>query len=128
MSLPGLGARAVCGRPRSATIRGVVLGFFHSPSEGEWDLPIVTFRTGPTPIYRPSQGLIHMAELTDAEIATITKELVSLRKKIQETGATVLSPTPAWNTLRKEIALLNKKLNADTTAKKAARDKAKIAE
>ncbi len=69
-----------------------------------------------------------MAELTDAEIATITKELVSLRKKIQETGATVLSPTPVWNTLRKEIALLNKKLNADTTAKKAARDKAKIAE
>lgn len=69
-----------------------------------------------------------MAELTEAEIATITKELVSLRKKIQETGATVLSPTPVWNTLRKEIALLNKKLNADTTAKKAARDNASQAE
>lgn len=65
-----------------------------------------------------------MADLTTAEIEKITDELVSLRKKIQETGATVLSPTPVWNTLRKEIALLNKKLNADTKAKKIARENA----
>jgi|WetSurMetagenome_2_1015567.scaffolds.fasta_scaffold1744519_1 hypothetical protein len=56
-------------------------------------------------------------ELTKVEIQTITDELVALRKKILDTGATVLSPTPEWDRLRKEIALLNKTLNADTAAK-----------
>jgi DNA gyrase/topoisomerase IV subunit A len=67
------------------------------------------------------------AELTTEEIKKITDELVTLRKKIHATGATVLSPTPVWDALRKEIALLNKKLNADTKAKDIAREAAKKA-
>jgi DNA gyrase/topoisomerase IV subunit A len=66
-------------------------------------------------------------DLTTEEIQKITADLVILRKKIQETGATVLSPTPVWDNLRKEIAALNKKLNADTKAKGAAREAAKVA-
>ena len=50
------------------------------------------------------------AELTTAEIKKIADDLVTLRKKIQATGATVLSSTPVLDGLRKEIALLNKKL------------------
>lgn len=69
-----------------------------------------------------------MADLTTDEINKITDELVTLRKKIQATGATVLSPTPVWDGLRKEIALLNKKLNADTKAKDVARENARKAD
>jgi hypothetical protein len=56
-------------------------------------------------------------DLTTLEIEKITDQLVALRKKIVDTGATVLSPTAEWDRLRKEIALLNKSLNADTAAK-----------
>ena len=56
-------------------------------------------------------------DLTTLEIKTITDQLVVLRESIRETGRTVLSPTPEWDRLRKEIAALNKKLNADTAAK-----------
>ncbi len=56
-------------------------------------------------------------DLTTLEIKAITDQLVALREQIMATGATVLSPTAEWDRLRKEIALLNKKLNADTTAK-----------
>src|SRR4051812_40950330 len=56
-------------------------------------------------------------DLNPEEIKKIADELVALRKKILATGATALSPTPEWNLLRKEIALLNKTLNADTAAK-----------
>ncbi len=55
--------------------------------------------------------------LNPLEIKTITDELVALRKKILNTGATVLSPTPEWDRLRREITVLNKSLNADTAAK-----------
>jgi|GEM_PF-1789866 len=68
------------------------------------------------------------ADLTAEEIQEIAEKLVVLRQKIQATGATVLSPTPAWDTLRKEIAALNKKLNADTKSKDKAREAAKVAE
>lgn len=68
------------------------------------------------------------ADLTAEEIQKITDELVVLRKKIQATGATVLSPTPAWDALRKNIAALNKQLNADTKSKEKARAAAKETE
>lgn len=64
-------------------------------------------------------------DLTDEEIQKINDELVDLRKKIQATGATVLSPTPAWDALRKNIAALNKRLNADTKSKDKAREAAR---
>jgi hypothetical protein len=59
-------------------------------------------------------------DLSLLEIEKIADQLIALRKKILNTGATVLSPTPEWEKLRKEIALLNKTLNADTAAKLAA--------
>ena len=58
-----------------------------------------------------------MSGLTDIEIQEINEKLDTLRRQIRETGATVLSPTPAWETLRKEIAVLNRKLTTDTNAK-----------
>lgn len=58
-----------------------------------------------------------MSGLTDLEIQEINAKLDTLRRQIRETGATVLSPTPAWETLRKEIAVLNRKLTTDTNAK-----------
>lgn len=67
-------------------------------------------------------------DLTVEQIQKITDELVVLRKKIQETGATVLSPTPAWEALRKNIAALNKQLNADAKSKEKARNAAKQSE
>jgi hypothetical protein len=36
----------------------------------------------------------------------------------------LLTPTPAWDALRKEVALLNKNLNADAAAKLDAREAA----
>ena len=63
-------------------------------------------------------------DLTTVEIKKITDELVTLREKIRDTEATVLRPTPEWDKLRKEIALLNKQLNADTAAKRSAREAA----
>jgi hypothetical protein len=59
-------------------------------------------------------------DLSLLEIEEIADQLIALRKKILNTGATVLRPTPEWDKLRKEIALLNKTLNADTAAKLAA--------
>lgn len=58
-----------------------------------------------------------MSGLTDIEIQEINGKLDTLRAQIRETGATVLSPTPAWESLRKEIATLNRKLTSDTNAK-----------
>jgi len=68
-----------------------------------------------------------MIDLTVEEIKKLTDQLAALRVKILETGATVLSPTTEWDRLRKEIALLNKKLNADTVSKKKALDAAAAA-
>lgn len=65
-----------------------------------------------------------MSELTAVEIKKITDELGTLREKLRSNGATALSPTPEWVALRKEIAVLNKTLNADATAKKAAQARA----
>jgi hypothetical protein len=61
-----------------------------------------------------------MTDLTTAEIKTITEHLVALRKELLSNGATALNPTAEWTALRKEIALLNKKLNADSAAKRVA--------
>ena len=63
-------------------------------------------------------------DLTTLEIQKITDELVVLREKLRSNGATALTPTADWTALRKEIALLNKTLNADATAK---RDAAEVA-
>jgi hypothetical protein len=59
-----------------------------------------------------------MSGLTDVEIQEINSKLDTLRQQIRETGATVLNPTPEWETLRKEIAGLNRKLTTDSNAKK----------
>ncbi len=67
-----------------------------------------------------------MADLTADQIKKIVDELAELRTKLRDNGATALSPTPEWKALRKEIALLNKKLNADTAAKEKARQAAEI--
>jgi hypothetical protein len=60
-------------------------------------------------------------DLTTVEIKQIVDELVALREKLRLNGATALTPTPEWSALRKEIALLNKSLNADAAAKLDAR-------
>jgi hypothetical protein len=65
-----------------------------------------------------------MKDLTAAEIKKITDQLVALRQKLLSDGTTALNPTPEWTALRKEIALLNKKLNADTAAKRGAAEAA----
>jgi hypothetical protein len=62
--------------------------------------------------------------LTTVEIKEITDRLVTLREKLRANGATALTPTPAWDALRKEVALLNKNLNADAAAKLDAREAA----
>jgi hypothetical protein len=61
-------------------------------------------------------------DLTTVEIKAITDQLVVLREKLRSNGATALTPTAEWNALRKEIALLNKNLNADAAAKLEASD------
>jgi hypothetical protein len=61
-----------------------------------------------------------MSDLTTTEIKKITDQLVALRKKLLSNGVTALNPTAEWSALRKEIALLNKKLNADMAAKRHA--------
>jgi hypothetical protein len=61
-----------------------------------------------------------MNDLTTAGIKKVTDQLVALRKKLLSNGTTALNPTPEWTALRKEIALLNKKLNADAAAKRDA--------
>jgi hypothetical protein len=63
-------------------------------------------------------------DLTAVEIKEITDRLVTLREKLRANGATALTPTPAWDALRKEVALLNKNLNADAAAKLDAREAA----
>ena len=67
-----------------------------------------------------------MADLTADQIKKIVDELADLRTKLRDNGATALSPTPEWSALRKEVALLNKKLNADTASKEKARQAAKL--
>ena len=57
-------------------------------------------------------------DLTTVEIKKITDELVTLRETLRLNGATALTPTAEWTALRKEIALLNKTLNADAAAKR----------
>jgi superoxide dismutase len=61
-----------------------------------------------------------MAGLTTAEIEKINEELEGLRRKLRDNGATALNPTVEWSVLRKEVGVLNKKLNADSAAKKLA--------
>jgi hypothetical protein len=61
-----------------------------------------------------------MSDLTTDEIRKITEQLVVLREKLRMNGATALTPTAAWTALRKEIAALNKKLNADVASKRSA--------
>ena len=63
-------------------------------------------------------------DLTTVEIKEITDQLVALREKLRLNGATALTPTPEWTALRKEIALLNKNLNADAAAKRDAQSRA----
>ena len=65
-------------------------------------------------------------DLTVVEIKRITDKLVVLREKLRANGATALTPTVEWNTLRKEIALLNKSLNEDAAAKQAATDAGRL--
>lgn len=60
-------------------------------------------------------------DLTMAEIQQITDQLVVLREKLRLNGATALTPTAEWTSLRKEIALLNKNLNEDAAAKRDAK-------
>jgi hypothetical protein len=67
-----------------------------------------------------------MADLTADQIKKIVDELADLRTKLRDNGATALSPTPEWNALRKEVALLNKKLNADVASKEKARQAAEL--
>ncbi len=66
-------------------------------------------------------------DLSVQEIQEITDKVASLRGKIRDTGATVLSPTAEWDRLRKEIALLNKSLNVDAAAKLSASRAAALA-
>jgi len=40
----------------------------------------------------------------------VTEKLELVRAKLRATGASVLSPTPEWTELRKEMLALNKKL------------------
>jgi hypothetical protein len=40
----------------------------------------------------------------------VTEQLEIVRAKLRATGATVLSPTPEWVALRKEMMQLNRKL------------------
>jgi hypothetical protein len=61
-----------------------------------------------------------MSDLTTEEIKNITDQLVALRKKLLSNGATALNPTAEWSALRKEISLLDKKLNADAKTKRDA--------
>src|ERR1700722_2576503 len=69
-------------------------------------------------------GETTMADLTPDQMKKIVDELAGLRTQLRDNGATALSPTPEWKALRKEIALLNKKLNADTASKEDARQAA----
>jgi hypothetical protein len=64
----------------------------------------------------------HVGDLTTVEIKMITDELVALREKLRINGSTALTPTPEWSALRKEIALINKSLDADAAAKLDSRD------
>ena len=57
-------------------------------------------------------------DLTTTEITEITEKLIALRKKLLSNGSTALNPTAEWSALRKEISLLDKKLNADAKAKR----------
>jgi hypothetical protein len=61
-------------------------------------------------------------DLTVAEIKKITDGLIKLRDQLRANGATALTPTPEWASLRKEIAALNKSLNADAAAKRESLD------
>ena len=51
-----------------------------------------------------------MAEIEEDNRSLVAKQLEVARVKLRATGATVLSPTPEWKALRKEILELRKKL------------------
>ena len=65
-----------------------------------------------------------VGDLSTVEIKEITDQLIALREKLRFNGATALTPTPEWTALRKEIAVLNKSLNADAAAKRDAAEPA----
>ncbi|HTM53700.1 MAG TPA: hypothetical protein VL175_06700 [Pirellulales bacterium] len=82
------------------------------------------FWAGGLPYWRDVKTMLRrestMAGLTTAEIEKINEELEALRRKLRDNGATALNPTVEWSVLRKEVGVLNKKLNADMAAKKLA--------
>ena len=51
-----------------------------------------------------------MDEIKIEERRQVSEELEIVRAKLRATGATVLSPTTEWTTLRKQMLLLAKKL------------------
>jgi hypothetical protein len=48
--------------------------------------------------------------LTEEEHKLMSERLAIVREQIRATGATVLSPTPAWTELHKELRVLARKL------------------
>jgi hypothetical protein len=51
-----------------------------------------------------------MNDAKTEERKLVAERLEIVRAKLRATGATVLSPTPEWTALRKEMLELNKKL------------------
>jgi hypothetical protein len=51
-----------------------------------------------------------MSEVKTHDLILVAKQLEVARAKLRATGATVLSPTPEWKLLRKEILELRRKL------------------
>jgi predicted nuclease with TOPRIM domain len=57
-----------------------------------------------------------MADIQENDRSLVAKQLETARVKLRATGATVLSPTPEWKELRKEILELRKKLDSASKA------------
>jgi len=51
-----------------------------------------------------------MSDTKTEQREQVAAQLEIVRAKLQATGATVLSPTPEWAALRKEMQALNRKL------------------
>ncbi|HTU27634.1 MAG TPA: hypothetical protein VMF30_19645 [Pirellulales bacterium] len=51
-----------------------------------------------------------MNDAKTEERKSLTAQLETARVKLRATGATVLSPTPEWTALQKEIVTLKRKL------------------